>query len=136
MDSVARLTKKFKMTEGCWPWTAAKVHNGYGVFWTGRRLNYAHRVVYEWLVGPIPPGLEIDHLCRNRGCVRPSHLEPVTHQENDRRGVAARPKKLNCKQGHPFSDHGFKDSRGARQCRVCANARNRKYEAKLRAVTP
>jgi hypothetical protein len=136
MDSVARLTQKFKTTDGCWPWTAAKVHNGYGVFWLNNRLNYAHRVVYEWLVGPIPPGLEIDHLCRNRGCVRPSHLEPVTHQENDRRGAAARPKKPNCLRGHAYSDYGFIDTQGHRQCRLCHRARNRKYKAKLRASRP
>jgi hypothetical protein len=71
----------------CWEWLQNFNADGYGIY---KRNHQAHRVVYELLVAPIPEGLEIDHLCRNRRCVNPAHLEPVTHLENIRRGVAAR----------------------------------------------
>ena len=75
---------------GCWTWIAGRTSRGYGSFGQGgpKRRVYAHRYAYELLVGPIPDGLVIDHLCRNPSCVNPDHLEPVTHQENCRRGVA------------------------------------------------
>jgi hypothetical protein len=71
---------------GCWIWTAAKDPTGYGRIWHTGTMKYAHRVAYELLVGPILPGLDLDHLCRVRACVNPLHLEPVTHRENLMRG--------------------------------------------------
>lgn len=76
--------------DGCWLWTDATSWNGYGRFYTGSRVMSAHRLSYELAVGPIPDGLQIDHLCRVRACVNPAHLEPVTLAENIRRGAAAR----------------------------------------------
>lgn len=74
---------------GCWEWRAAKAGGGYGRFAPdGRRQVQAHRFAYEIVCGAIPDGLDLDHLCRNRGCVNPAHLEPVTRQENVRRGLA------------------------------------------------
>jgi len=71
---------------GCWIWVAARDNgSGYGRLTHNGRLQLAHRLAYEAWVGPIPAGLEIDHLCRVKGCVKPSHLEPVTHAENTRR---------------------------------------------------
>jgi hypothetical protein len=72
----------------CWEWTAARKNGGYGSLAIGRGNVYAHRFAYEMLVGPIPTNLELDHLCRNRGCANPAHLEPVTRRVNVLRGRA------------------------------------------------
>ena len=82
------MAKVRKDSTGCWNWAGADNGNGYGVIGIGRREEgtaLVHRVAYEQIVGPIPAGLHIDHLCRNRLCVNPDHLEPVTKYENDRR---------------------------------------------------
>lgn len=75
---------------GCWLWKKAKTEDGYGLVWFQGRVCRAHRHFYEQNIGPIPDGLEIDHLCRNRDCVNPKHLEPVTGKENTRRGANTR----------------------------------------------
>ena len=86
-----RFWPKVDKTETCWIWIGAIGTGGYGNFWVGPdRLSdrmRAHRFAYESMVGPIPEGLDLDHLCRNRACVNPAHLEPVTRRVNLRRGV-------------------------------------------------
>lgn len=85
-----RWESKVERSPSCWFWTGAISRSGYGNFWTGESYVSAHRWSYEHFVGPIPEGLDLDHLCRVRNCVNPAHLEPVTRQENLRRGREAR----------------------------------------------
>ena len=124
-------------TSGCWHWTAAKDQDGYGMFrWDGGARR-AHRVSYTELVGPIPEGLQIDHLCRNRGCVNPAHLEPVTNRENVLRGEnfsAKNAVKTHCDNGHEFDEGNTYIRRGKRQCRACNREQTRAYRARKKAA--
>lgn len=81
-NQLRRFWSKVVKTEDCWEWTGAKTGAGYGHVLLNYKNVYAHRLSYELLVGPIPEGLVIDHVCRNRGCINPEHLEPVTPREN------------------------------------------------------
>ncbi len=114
---------------GCWIWTAAHHQLGYGVTFYDGRQQQVHRVLYMVLVGPIPDGLELDHLCRVPACVNPAHLEPVTHAENVRRGIspsAVRARSNECHQGHPLTgDNVYITPKGARSCRTCSRRRDR-----------
>ena len=112
---------------GCWLWTAGENGDGYGVFnVSGVKTKAAHRIAYEWLVGEIPKGLVIDHLCRVRCCVNPAHMRITTHLENIRAGEAPTIqiwKSSKCKRGHDLTGHNAivrKD--GWRRCRTCTNA--------------
>lgn len=102
VDRLGLFLKHVNKTEACWLWTGSTV-TGYGNFGYGEnKTGPAHRWAYEYFVGPIPPGLWLDHLCRVRNCVRPDHLEPVTPSENQRRRHAARPDPTHCKRRHPL----------------------------------
>ena len=120
----------------CWLWTGGQNGVGYGMFWCGGRKVLAHRFAYELLVGPIPPGLQIDHLCRVRCCVRHGHLEPVTHQENALRGDAGlnHRSKTNCPQGHPYDAENTYLWRGQRRCRACWPLSGRRYRDRRRVA--
>lgn len=100
-------------------------------FWVGGGMRkLAHRYVYELEVGPIPEGLEIDHLCRVRNCVNPAHLEAVTHAENIRRGTQGEwsKAKTHCPSDHPYNAaNTVLNSRGTRVCRICRSATMRRY---------
>lgn len=124
---------------GCWLWSAAVSSHGYGVFYDGERLRPAHRMSYELFVGPIPDALQIDHLCRVRSCVNPAHLEPVTQQENFRRGegkfITAKVNgaKTHCPKGHPYSgDNLYMEPSGGRGCRACRRESARRFIARKR----
>lgn len=106
---------------GCHVWTAAVATRGYPQFWDGSRRVQAHRWIYEQRVGPIPDGLQVDHRCRNRRCVNPYHLEPVTGSENVRRGFSARGPKRFCKRGHEFTPENtyIFPKRQSKECRTC-----------------
>lgn len=105
--------------DGCWLWTGALNNKGYGQWGQNGRTRSAHRVAYEFFVGPIPEGLTIDHLCRVRRCVRPDHLEPVTSAENTRRA-----KGDECPKGHPYTPENTKHRKdnGRRICVTCQKA--------------
>jgi hypothetical protein len=110
----------------CWLWQGAPDSYGYGQMRIDGRLVKAHRFAYELLVGPIPEGLEPDHLCRVHHCVHaPEHLEPVTHAENMRRGFWSA--KTACPQGHEYSPDNTFTYRGMRYCRECKRHRDRHY---------
>lgn len=116
-----RFWSKVEKTETCWLWTGGTARNGYGSFWDGNRIGRAHRYAYELLVGPIPEGLQLDHLCRVRLCVNPAHLEPVTQQENIRRAMVSR---THCKRGHEFTpENTVWLNAKHRRCRKCAYER-------------
>jgi hypothetical protein len=120
-----RIADRFTVGDGCWEWSGSRSAAGYGNVWVDGRQRYAHRVMYELLVGPIPAGLQIDHLCRNRSCVNPGHMEPVTSKENTLRGnsmSARHARQTECPHGHSLSD--AMHYKNGRSCRTCADLRN------------
>ncbi len=130
-----RFFEKVFPVEGHWLWCASTNPGGYGQFNNGETMVIAHRWIYEQLVGPIPDGLDLDHLCRIRTCVNPEHLEAVTRSINLKRGYEARGLKTHCAQGHPFDDaNTFVRSQGGRGCRTCRNNASRISKAKARAT--
>lgn len=117
----------------CWLWTGWKFVTGYGRMKIRGRAVPAHRLAYELLVGAIPDGLTIDHLCRNHACVNPAHLEPVTHRENVLRGIspsARQARQTHCKRGHPLSGANLVvRCDGARICMACRRDREHRKRA-------
>lgn len=143
VDPLPHIMSKITVTEtGCWEYPHRN-DGGYGVINyegpSGRRPYRTHRITYERTVGPIPDGHQIDHLCRNRACCNPDHLEPVTPGENTRRGLR-KTMQTHCKQGHEYTPENTKvNGKRGRQCRECARVATRAYsrrrdEAVRRAV--
>lgn len=133
-----RFWERVEMTDGCWLWTGLLSTYGYGRFTVGRKEFIAHRWLYLTLVGPIQDSLELDHLCRVRRCVNPSHMEPVTPRVNVLRSTsfsAINAAKTQCKNGHLFNEENtYLIPTGGRYCRVCDRERKRAAKAAKRAA--
>lgn len=128
-ELVARFTARVRLTPGplptpCLLWTGALNRKGYASFHV-RPFGTAHVWAYITLVGPVPEGHELDHLCKRRHCVNHTHLEPVTHAVNVARGTRAQ--KTHCDKGHPLAGDNLKTSKGHRSCRTCQNAYLKRY---------
>ncbi len=131
-DTIACFEAKIAPGLGdCWQWTAHKDKDGYARLQVKRRAERAYRWSYEYHIGPIPDGLVLDHLCRNRACVNPWHLEPVTNLINIQRGE--RPNREACIHGHPYDDSNTyrppvgDDGKKQRACRECNRLAVQRY---------
>lgn len=118
-----RFSERYTKTKSCWIWNGYINNRGYGSIFISGRTTLAHRAWYEENVGKIPAGLQLDHLCRNRRCVNPGHLEVVSSRENTLRGVgpsAINSRKTHCNSGHLLHGSNLITKRdGSRSCRAC-----------------
>jgi HNH endonuclease len=123
---------------GCWFWTGALTDRGYASFSSGYKSYNAHRWLYQWKYGPLPATLQLDHLCRNRHCINPDHLEPLTQKEHSARtpeNSSWFTSPTHCKYGHELTPENVylypnANGRFARHCRTCRRLRQRKDWAK------
>ncbi len=130
---LTRLAKRTTVADsGCWEWNGYRDPNGYGRVNVDRRAVLVHRVGYEAVKGPIPQGLELDHLCRNPACWNVSHLEAVTHAENMARApvIQERKARTHCPAGHAYGDANTVVRRGRRSCRQCEREILRRSKAR------
>lgn len=127
-----RSWNKFLVDDGCWLWTAGVDADGYG------RIGYpesqrglptkAHVVIWNALRGPVPEGMELDHLCKVKHCVNPAHLEPTTHRVNCQRRPQYQDRITHCPRGHPYDEENTYLYRGSRHCRACKKMLSAEYE--------
>lgn len=133
-SAAEKLAGKYKVNPStdCWVWTASLNSAGYGRLreHPSNKTLLAHRVSYEAFVGPIADGLVLDHLCRNRACINPVHLEAVSFKENVRRGGAV---KTHCPQGHAYDETNTgKGNGGSKRCLTCHRERQRAYGQRIK----
>lgn len=114
---------------GCWLWGGYLQRDGYGQTYVDGKSRLAHRIFYEFFKGEIPRGLQLDHLCRNRSCVNPDHLEPVTSHENSIRGAKAI---THCPKGHLYDEENTRIIKSKRFCKECDRISSRMYKARKR----
>lgn len=134
----SRLLSKVEkdLETGCWNFTGSRLPSGYGILWNGKRPTGAHRISFQLFRGEIPLSMEIDHICNNRACVNPDHLQAISHKENILKssalmGVNAR--KTHCKRGHPLDGENLHVTPlGARQCKACLRMHARNAKARRR----
>lgn len=139
LNTEEKFWSKVKKTKSCWLWTGTKTHNGYGQFYSkinGNLFYRSHRFSFWLHRGFLDKKLTIDHLCRKRLCVNPSHLEQVSNRTNVLRGngiPAKNYRKKNCKWGHPFSAPNLYMDQGFRRCRTCSRrkAKDRRFKQKI-----
>ena len=124
---------------GCWMWVGTVNWGGYAMLWNGSKMIKAHRLAYQEIIGSVPKGMELDHLCRNHWCVNPFHLEAVTHQENMRRGTtglktgAKQKAKTHCPKGHLYdSINTYITPLGKRDCRLCRKLSSVAFQGRAR----
>lgn len=122
----------FNTRTGCWEWTASRTPGGYGAFNAPGVARNAHRALYVLMVGPIPKDRHLDHICRNRRCVNPDHLEPVTQAENNRRAAAV---KTHCPKGHPYVAGNLVRRSNRPASRDCATCNRERAAAHYRRKT-
>ena len=136
-----RIIEKIDASGDCWEWTGAQCY-GYGRVGYGKKTWLAHRLIWELLVGPIPKGMTIDHLCRNHACVNPDHMEIVDRQENTLRGYGLsgqNGRKTHCPRGHPYSGENLRlyqapnKNHPCRRCRICGRDDYHKWYAAKKA---
>lgn len=125
-STIDHVIQKIKFGAGCWVWKERKNQDGYGTLKFHGKRHHAHKFIYELFFGKVPNGLELDHLCSNRPCVNPNHLEPVTHKENIGRGRTGKylSERTHCKNGHEYNSENTRISVAVtgttyRQCKQC-----------------
>ena len=130
---IEKIAEPYDGHNDCWLWTGGTAGKGYGNIQVGGRKGrkqYVHRVSYEMFVGPIPTGYHIDHLCRNRRCIRPDHLAAIPGSENSSQGNGS---KTHCPAGHAYNEVNTRIYRGKRYCRACHSGEyQRRYRLRKR----
>lgn len=144
MGAPNKLTKELllsrckQLDDGCWLWLYCKTAAGYGQLSYKNKRQFTHRLAYELWRDPVPTGLTLDHLCRNRACMNPTHLEAVTQKTNCLREVspaALNKDKQQCKRGHTLGANNIIFVKRGRQCKLCDRARNARQRAKNKGLT-
>lgn len=141
-NETVRFWTKVDKSQDCWIWTGAKIPEGYGSFQVEGRQQGAHRISYEETKEKIPDGYVLDHLCRNKACVNPNHLEVVTNRTNILRGesmAAQNARKIMCKRGHLLNSDNLTPTglrKGERNCKKCMRIRDAAYYHKNHPNSP